>query len=235
MTAHRFLNSFVGILILIAWISNGHPMAGCINKGSWPKNWPEELEPFRARSSSCDFFAGSQFTWYEIPLESPEEFEKVWPAVLRLKSKGAPISLRSVPNPDSLPENAPRNSAKPRVEIVCPPGVSDYTKEEDGSYTFWADWMKDIEIIDGILPHFVGKERGGLLSNPMRRWKPVRLDDPDRPTYRMLYKARVELTLYIDGEVIDPDRIIFPPDIPIKDHRLLEEEGQAKATSDSED
>jgi hypothetical protein len=55
------------------------------------------LEPLRKQSRTL---RGSELdlTFYEIPFAQREEFESAWPHILKVKSKGAPVTLVRVPN-----------------------------------------------------------------------------------------------------------------------------------------
>jgi len=65
--------------------------------GTWPKSWPEELEPLRKQSRSL---TGGMLnlTRYEIPFANREGFEAAWPHILKVKSKGAPVILVGAPD-----------------------------------------------------------------------------------------------------------------------------------------
>ena len=67
------------------------------NSGTWPENWPKELEPLRQQSRTL---IGPKFESqnYAIPFTNREEFEATWPHLLKVKTKGAPIVLRRGPN-----------------------------------------------------------------------------------------------------------------------------------------
>ena len=74
-----------------------HAMSSGGPGGTWPKSWPKELEPLRKQA----------WTWvhgqlnlpsYEIPFANREEFESAWPHILKLKSKGASITLLRGPH-----------------------------------------------------------------------------------------------------------------------------------------
>ena len=60
--------------------------------GTWPEDWPQGLEPLRAQSRSL---TGSlaNLTFHEIPFAKREQFESAWPHILKVKGKGAPITL----------------------------------------------------------------------------------------------------------------------------------------------
>jgi len=67
------------------------------DKGTWPESWPEELDSLREKSRSL---RGSlaDLTFYEIPFTSREDFESAWPHILKIKSKGVPITLLRAPH-----------------------------------------------------------------------------------------------------------------------------------------
>jgi hypothetical protein len=64
--------------------------------GEWPKTWPKELEPLRKTAWTWEHgFGGRSF---DIPFASREEFEAAWPHILKLKAKGATITLLRGPH-----------------------------------------------------------------------------------------------------------------------------------------
>jgi hypothetical protein len=69
---------------------------GVVDKGTWPKSWPKELEALRKQART---FEGPQILLlhYAIPFTKREEFEAAWPHLLKVKSQGAPIMLRRGP------------------------------------------------------------------------------------------------------------------------------------------
>lgn len=67
------------------------------NRGSWPKDWPKELESLRAQSRTLEGPTRPSLH-YGIPFSRREEFEAAWPHLLKVKTKGAPIVLRSGPS-----------------------------------------------------------------------------------------------------------------------------------------
>jgi hypothetical protein len=60
--------------------------------GAWPKTWPQELEKFRKEAWTWKHGFGGMS--YDIPFASKEDFEAAWPHIVKLKSKGASITLR---------------------------------------------------------------------------------------------------------------------------------------------
>ncbi len=65
--------------------------------GRWPKDWPTELEPLRKQSQT---FQGGllNLTFHQIPFTKREDFEAAWPHILKVKSKGTPITLLRSPH-----------------------------------------------------------------------------------------------------------------------------------------
>ena len=56
--------------------------------GRWPENWPEELEPLRFKASTGDFMSASHATYYYIPFDTRDEFERAWPALQAQRGVG---------------------------------------------------------------------------------------------------------------------------------------------------
>jgi hypothetical protein len=178
--------------------------------GRWPKTWPSELEPFRARANTGQLYAGSTATVYEIEFKSAQEFNRVWPALLKVKSKKAPIVFVAATQGTTSAGGEPM---QPQVHIVCPTQGT-YKRKADGSYSHKGPWTKDIKAdANGVLPQFVE------FFEQEGKWKIV--EDPEKldPMHRPLEQARVEMVLYVDGEVINPDRISLPADTPVKNLR----------------
>ena len=72
--------------------------------GAWPTHWPKELDPLRSQRAPSG--PASNTFWrskvpkihFGIQFTTREEFEAAWPHLLKVKSKGAPIVLRSGPS-----------------------------------------------------------------------------------------------------------------------------------------
>lgn len=62
------------------------------DRGEWPDSWPKELDAFRKQART---YEGPivLFRTYLLPFTSREEFEKAWPHLLKVKTKGAPVFL----------------------------------------------------------------------------------------------------------------------------------------------
>lgn len=206
------------------------------NRGAWPAAWPKELEPFRSQAQTVEFAAGNQENVYEITFTNRADFERVWPVILQLKTPGAPLALYSTNNPSTT--FFPNDHAA--VRIWAPPGngpiypaalaVSDSSAtnndriarllEEGKLHELRAEppWPGDIVSTNGGLPEYVvGKEENGTM-----RWVPANLE-ADRKENRFVgfyYRARVDLDLVVDGQIIDLNAIRLPANSPVHDHRF---------------
>lgn len=91
----------LGLVILTACPNLGLALMSVVKRGTWPSDWPQELEPCRERAETWTGpilpkgpLAETK-TFYKIPFSQKDDFEKVWPALLKVKSDGAPLTLRS--------------------------------------------------------------------------------------------------------------------------------------------
>ena len=77
--------------------SSVYALYSVANEGLWPKDWPKELEPLRKESRTL---VGPlvEYRHYAIPVTKRDEFEAAWPHLLSVKTKGAPVVLRSGPS-----------------------------------------------------------------------------------------------------------------------------------------
>jgi hypothetical protein len=91
-------SAVVVLLVIVALLSFGPTCLSNISvaeRGMWPGSWPKELEPYREQALTIEMFGspGAHETCYDIQFDSREEFEKAWPHILTLSSKGAPLTL----------------------------------------------------------------------------------------------------------------------------------------------
>lgn len=113
--------------------------------GNWPKDWPKELEAHRANAQS---FEGPMLPLlhYGISFKTREDFEAAWPAILGLKSKGAPIVLKKGPN------FWLSDGSKAGVCIHTPPAGQKAVsgKEAEGRWerTIYIELIVDGDIVD---------------------------------------------------------------------------------------
>jgi hypothetical protein len=138
---------------------------GVVNRGTWPDDWPKELETLRERSRT---FEGPKqpFLHYAISFKTRDEFEAAWPFLLKVKTKGAPVVLRRSPS-------------------------------------FWFENEKSA---------------GVCVHTPPKGQVPV----DDRKDAKGNGETRNYIELIVDGEIVDLNRILLPPDTPIIDERFKE-------------
>ena len=84
--------AFLAAIAFCAVCSTAYALYRVANEGLWPKSWPEQLEPLRARSRTLVGPMVAQ-RHYEIPFTERKDFEAAWPHLLKAKSKGAPVIL----------------------------------------------------------------------------------------------------------------------------------------------
>jgi len=68
-------------------------------RGQWPKSWPKQLEPYRTQANTESHGTptpdGNYVETHTIAFYNRDEFERAWSALVKVKGKGAPITLRS--------------------------------------------------------------------------------------------------------------------------------------------
>jgi len=84
--------------------------------GTWPKSWPKELEPLREKAWTWEHIVGG--ISYDIPFPNREVFESAWPHILKLKSKGAPITLLRGPHVRAWTLTARSPKHKPKLKTA---------------------------------------------------------------------------------------------------------------------
>lgn len=141
-----------------------------VNRGAWPNEWPKELEPLRKQSRTFDgpnpvgtlestlgakiakqtrAVEGPQqpLLHYAIPFTKREDFESAWPHILKVKSQGAPIILRSGSSFWLV------KGAKAGVCVHTPPNgqtpvAGDKIKRGRWEETIYMELIVDGEIVD---------------------------------------------------------------------------------------
>ncbi len=189
-------------------------------EGRWPTDWPIELSPYRSQARTLEIAAGNQETVYEIRFDKRENFEKLWPIILKLKSKGAPLRLRVTKEPRQEQGYQLVKESDPMVRIYCPPYDSGSIRDLGMASPTEPAWPESIRSPEGKLPKYVAKSDGG------KGWAAVGNERPRG----FKYLARVEIGLVVDGTVIDLNRILLPADTPIIDRR--EPSGKEKGPQD---
>lgn len=200
------------------------------NTGDWPKEWGQELEPFRKTSKTLGVGTGIQENIYTIPFEKREDFEKVWPVILKQTTPNSEVRLRLVSKKAHLRWGKFLKGAKPCVHILGPSlgwsidpahdydpakGLKDQEKliKEGKMIQANAPWPAYLKADDGGLPEYVVSQKG---EDGRLRWVPSEIGDELKGFHN---RARVDIELVIDGEIIDLNRIRFPEHVRIIDKR----------------
>ena len=89
----RAIAAGVSAILLVSPLCFG--LVEILGEGRWPADWPKELEAYRGQAKTIRVGAGNHEDVFEISFRSRDEFEKIWPVVLKLKSEGAPLTLIS--------------------------------------------------------------------------------------------------------------------------------------------
>lgn len=178
-------------------------------QGMWPESWPKELEPFRKRASTYGVAHGTQETVYEIPFKNRREFEKVWPTILQLKSRCAPIRLFSCHDRSTRSSSAGLENKGPMVRVIAPAFGSGALRPLGVASGDELEWPESVKLQKGELPEYVDTAEDGT-------WLPE-----EKVANRGLFKhrARIDIELVVDGTVIDLNRIRLPANTPIIDER----------------
>jgi hypothetical protein len=227
MRALRVSVLTLGIAAVVLWSTVALGLVSVADRGNWPGDWPKELEPLRERSKTIGVATGLQQNIYQIPFDDQADFEKLWPVLLQLKSKGGTLTLYRVgtETADGWPG---ASNEKPYVRIYAPtnghvggpetPDMRSLQRAEElvgegRALRAGPPWPKDLYDQQGNLPEYVTSEQtdGGKM-----KWVPASLGGP---RLGFINRARIDLQLVVDGEVIDLNRIPLPPGTPIIDRR----------------
>ena len=214
-------SGFVVALTLAVFVftqSVGDALVEFANAGCWPKSWPAELEEFRSQSRT---FYHERATTHEIPFADRAKFEAAWPHIVSLASKGAPVTLvqrKGVGGKAAAPAGV--RITMPTTGQVIVPGERE-TRIFDasipsrvrakalsglsGAYlTVGPPWPDAIENAKGDLPEFV-------VADDLK-WRATTVKElrENRSPQQIVRRSRTEITLIVDGEVVDLNRISVP-------------------------
>ena len=207
------------IWLLVSWIAilglfSAHALYQVANKGMWPESWPKQLEPLRSQSRTL---AHSQFVIYEIPFSDRAAFEAAWPEILKVRSKGGTLTLRSGPDKrlGGVMKAGVRITAPRTGQMVAPdgsmfPAGTKQSVKGRKLLRIGPPWPDGLKSDDGALPEYVLDQDG--------KWVAYKID-PKQEAPRTIRRARVDLELIVDGEVVDLERIALPDDAKIADQR----------------
>jgi hypothetical protein len=82
----------LAMFVIIALVRQLSADVSIENKGRWPRTWPGELEPLRAKSRTIEGPLGGYLT-YEIPFSERDAFEASWPHLLKVQGPECSIVL----------------------------------------------------------------------------------------------------------------------------------------------
>lgn len=202
------------------------------NRGAWPEDWPKELEPLRESSRTIGVGTGLQQNIYEIPVPDRETFEKIWPAVLKLRTPGSPLTLHRVETPPPKAWGDLLSNKKAAIRIYGPSGgyklLEEFDRQNPPNLDEWvaegraarcqAPWPEYLVGENGELPEWVVLTKG---DDGRTKWVPADPfnEKPDDP--RGFYnRARIDIELVVDGKVIDLNRVRFPDGVTVFDKRF---------------
>jgi hypothetical protein len=198
---------------------------GVADKGLWPSSWPKQLDALRPQARTLEH---SQHIVYEIPFTSRAEFESAWPHILAVKSPQAPlVLLRSPDNWLGHTIGAGVRLRCPRTGILVtfqganyPPGAE--SAIPDGKFLrVGPPWPDDIKSPSGALPEYVIIDNG--------KWRAFEQKDFGGPNERTIRRARTEIELIVDGDIVNLNRIPLPADTPLVDKRFGGADAKATA------
>jgi len=169
----------------------------------WNPAWPKQLEPFRRRAKVHGVAHGIQETVFEIPFSDRSQFEKAWPIILKLKSPGAPLILEKAP----CRYHVSGSQMGAGIRVLWPSGGT-CRKPGGKALQASAPWPESIKSPSGELPEYV------VAAKDM--WVPF-LDESQKGFRN---RARVDIVLVADGEIVDLNRIPLPADTSIIDRRF---------------
>ena len=227
MAMPKQLSLVIATSFVLCTAYSANAMYEVANVGAWPSNWPMELEPLRKQSRTLVHRTAAI---YEIPFTSRKEFESAWPHVLKLKSKEASISLRSSPDErlgDMITAGVriwSPNTGQSIWPVTTNLRSSDFPLDEqtaqalaEVSLRIGPPWPEHIKLESGALPTYVINENG--------KWSAYRESESDSEHERVrkqirVKRARLEIELIVDGDIVDLNRILLPADTPIIDKRF---------------
>jgi hypothetical protein len=143
---------------------------------------------------------------HEFAFEDREDFENAWPHILKVKSDGASIIL------EQGPSTRWSTTVQAGVRILCP-GDGVY-RDQDGENLIAGPPFPDyLRSKDGVMPEYVVGRDGQYVT-----YDGTMGNDHDR----FVFRARVDIVLVVDGQIVDLNRVPLPKNTPIVDNRFTE-------------
>ncbi len=197
------LRVLLALLLLLAFAVTSSAIVVITNHGDWPESWPAALDPLRTAARTIEVGTGIQEVIYEIPFKERAVFERSWPLLAGLGSKGGTLTL--YPADGSEPERYRTILIKDRaaVRVFWPVnGGSDSLK-------CGPPWPESILSKDGVLPEYVMSHGSGSELT----WISAGMGAGFR------FRARVDLELVVDGSIVELSRIQIPDSLRLIDRR----------------
>ncbi|MBP8911526.1 MAG: right-handed parallel beta-helix repeat-containing protein [Phycisphaerae bacterium] len=204
------------VVIVTALLLRVVPVMGFVSVhegGNWPADWPSQLESYRSRARTFEIGTTVRESVYEIPFEKTDDFERIWPILLELRSPSAPLRVCSVGTP-GIGRTGVLSNDSPVVRIYAPVYGSSAQKPGGRTLPIGPPWPLSVMMPDGSLPEYV------VISEDGSQWVPA----VGNVTGGFRHRARVEIELVADGHILDFRRILVPAGIPIVDRREMQEE-----------
>ena len=201
----------------------GFAMVGVSNKGTWPDSWPKELEGYREQATTHSVGHGISEDVYEIPFAKRSEFEKAWPHILKLKSNGTRLILQKSPSRYAVSGS----EMGPGVRVLASPKIVTGAANPDGEAE-GDDPKTGVELQQLV-------KQGKMLETGPPWPKYIMTDDKELPEYVQAkhvdgkqkwevvdagIRARLDIVLVVDGNIVDLNRIQLPPNTQIIDNRF---------------
>lgn len=184
---------------LVFWVGPMWAIVGYAPVETWPKSWPSEFNAYLDHAVCISPMTGGPAeVFYDIRFSGREQFERLWRAVLKVKTDGAPLTLKTFKPIEEDPV-AGDFYTKPYLRILVPP----------------SNPPRKLEIVSlpsGDPAEYVQLDEQGWRPSPRGR----------RTGY--CARARTDIVLHVDGSVIDLNRIPLPRNTPIVDERELAKE-----------
>src|SRR5207249_1591809 len=92
-TQSRWITFGVCFALILLLTSDAKSLVETQDTGTWPSDWPKQLDPLRKTSRTIGVHEGNQETIYEIPFTDRQTFEDAWPAILSVRSQPSPLIL----------------------------------------------------------------------------------------------------------------------------------------------
>lgn len=205
-------NATIGpVLFVLLGFATGPTFAVTLvsKSGDWPNDWPATLEPFRALATTTMVVNARRESIYTIQFTNRDSFERIWPTILQLRTPGGPLTIRSA-----------HGDQVAKIRIRAP--VSELVQVDTGrDLPVGPPWPEGIMLENGELPEYVTLQRNQAGKVRWVPWDPsIKLPNSDVPA--LSYRARIEIEIVVDGEIIDLNRIRLP-NAPIRDLREFEE------------